>query len=139
MGPRGEGLPWSSCLPGGTKPSFGYLHFPRTRDGQDGEGGWEPGENEVTCFTRSSAKPGAAALSHLQVRDCFSPLKERLKLTLCLIQTPAGAAAFTSHCSLPSRNPLQSEIIELKHSADRNNKHSAGSQQLCWASLFPCP
>lgn len=55
-------------------------------------------------------------------------------LTLHPIQAPGGAVA-----SLPSRNPFQSEITELKHSADRNNKHSAGSQQLCWASLFPHP
>lgn len=49
--------------------------------------------HEVTCFTHSSAERGAATPSHLEVRDCFSPPEESLKLTLCLIQTPAGAAA----------------------------------------------
>jgi len=57
--------------------------------------------HEVTCFTRSSAKPGTAAPSHLQVRDCFSPLKEKMKLALCLIQTPVGTAA-----SPPRQKPI---------------------------------
>lgn len=59
--------------------------------------------HEVTCFTYSSAKRGAATPSHLEVRDCFSPSKERLKLTLCLIQTPTGATAFPPAAPSPPK------------------------------------
>lgn len=93
---------------------------PTTRDAQDGE-------------------PDHRSQSHLlQLSLCQAPYlsstgeAEPPSLILAPQGVPGAAPS-------PPIKPLQSEITEQIHPAGRNNKHSAGSQQLCWASLFPHP
>lgn len=64
----------------------------------------------------------------------FSASQGVLSIAPCLTRSPAGQAP-----RLEPLPPLQSEITVVEHKADTNYKHSAGSQQLRWASLFPRP
>lgn len=120
--------PWDFFLKGGNQGSpSSNPHTHPTRLTSPGMLGME---SEAGDLPQPSLGPGPFAPGS----GWFSASQEVLSIAPCLTRSPAGQAP-----RLAPLPPLQSEITTAEHKADTNNKLSAGSQQLRWASLFPHP